>query len=54
MDDTMEKVASKTSKRRQSTATYDSKPQAGDMELLGVNILLIGRVNVTGRSFVTD
>ncbi|KAJ5442113.1 hypothetical protein N7445_005120, partial [Penicillium cf. griseofulvum] len=34
MDDTMEKVASKTSKRRQSTATYDSKPQAGDMELL--------------------
>ncbi|KAJ5360159.1 hypothetical protein N7517_009350 [Penicillium concentricum] len=34
MDDTMEKVASKTSKRRQSTATHDSAPQAGDTELL--------------------
>ncbi|KAJ5262082.1 hypothetical protein N7505_008949 [Penicillium chrysogenum] len=35
MDDTMEKVASQTSKRRQSTATgHDSKPQAGDTELL--------------------
>ncbi|KOS46530.1 hypothetical protein ACN38_g2571 [Penicillium nordicum] len=35
MDDMMEKVASKTSKRRQSTATgHDSKPQAGDTELL--------------------
>ncbi|KAL2696481.1 hypothetical protein AAEP93_002895 [Penicillium crustosum] len=35
MDDVMEKVASKTSKRRQSTATgHDSKPQAGDTELL--------------------
>ncbi|CAI7672740.1 unnamed protein product [Penicillium palitans] len=35
MDDTMEKVTSKTSKRRQSTATgHDSKPQAGDTELL--------------------
>ncbi|OQD66168.1 hypothetical protein PENPOL_c005G09215 [Penicillium polonicum] len=35
MDDIMEKVASKTSKRRQSTATgHDSKPQAGDTELL--------------------
>ncbi|OQE12353.1 hypothetical protein PENVUL_c001G07861 [Penicillium vulpinum] len=34
MEDIMEKVESKTSKRRQSTATHDSKPQAGDMELL--------------------
>ncbi|KAJ5470654.1 hypothetical protein N7530_008011 [Penicillium desertorum] len=35
MDDTMEKVASQMSKRRQSTATgHDSKPQAGDTELL--------------------
>ncbi|KAJ5794758.1 hypothetical protein N7457_001357 [Penicillium paradoxum] len=35
MDDTMEKVPSHTSKRRLSTATVnDSKPQAGDTELL--------------------
>ncbi|KGO75842.1 Amino acid/polyamine transporter I [Penicillium italicum] len=33
MDDVMEKVVSKTSKRRQSTG-HDSKPQAGDTELL--------------------
>lgn len=45
----MEKVASQTSKRRQSTATgHDSKPQAGDTELLGVYIVrLIGRLCVT-------
>jgi hypothetical protein len=45
MDDIIEKVTSKTSKRRQSTATgHDSKPQAGDTELLGVYIArLIGR-----------
>lgn len=49
MDDMMEKVASKTSKRRQSTATgHDSKPQAGDTELLGVYIAgLIDRPCVT-------
>lgn len=49
MDDVMEKVASKTSKRRQSTATgHDSKPQAGDTELLGVYIAqFIGRPCVT-------
>ena len=53
----MEKVASKTSKRRQSTATgHDSKPQAGDTELLGVYIArLTGRPCVTLRSLsLTD
>ncbi|KAJ5836359.1 hypothetical protein N7447_002385 [Penicillium robsamsonii] len=34
MDDTMEKVISKTSNRRLSMATHDSTPQAGDTELL--------------------
>lgn len=43
----MEKVASKTSKRRQSTG-HDSMPQAGDTELLGVYIAqLIVRACVT-------
>jgi hypothetical protein len=37
MADTMEKITSHTTKRRLSTATgHDSKPQAGDTELLGV------------------